>query len=258
MNKEKLYFITDLDRTIIHSKNKGFRCVEVMGKKEITYMTDLAYEKLQDILKEENLVFVPCTMRNIKQTLRVDFIREYNPKIIICTNGAEIYIDGELDKEWDKKIKKIVNHTELIKNIEYLKDIAEKNKEIEVLEVRNIEDFYITVKCKNEDFAKKFYALIKDSFKKELLVINIEAKIFIIDENIDKIHAVQYLEEKLNIKNLITSGDSVVDEKFTTRGSCILPKHSSFKHKEAIITDKNKIESTEEILDFVKNKLSYI
>ena len=30
-------FITDLDRTIIHSKNPGFTCVETYGNREITF-----------------------------------------------------------------------------------------------------------------------------------------------------------------------------------------------------------------------------
>ena len=249
---ENIYFITDLDRTIIHSKNKGYRCVEMMGEREITYMTDESYNKLQELLKNNSFIFIPCTMRNIKQTLRVDFIREYNPQIIICTNGAQIYINGQLDKEWDKKIKSLCDYERLNDNIKYLSELKENHKEdIKVLEVRNIEDFYITIKCEDSIEAEKFYEIIKDNFDEELIVLRIDAKIFIIHKEIDKVHAVDYIIDKFNIKRLITAGDSEVDEQFTKRGISILPKHSSFKHEKSIITEKNNIKSTEDILEII-------
>ena len=249
---ENIYFITDLDRTIIHSKNKGYRCVEMMGEREITYMTDESYNKLQELLKNNSFIFIPCTMRNIKQTLRVDFIREYNPQIIICTNGAQIYINGQLDKEWDKKIKSLCDYERLNDNIKYLSELKENHKEdIKVLEVRNIEDFYITIKCEDSIEAEKFYEIIKDNFDEELIVLRIDAKIFIIHNEIDKVHAGDYIIDKFNIKRLITAGDSEVDEQFTKRGISILPKHSSFKHEKSIITEKNNIKSTEDILEII-------
>ena len=125
---EKIFFITDLDRTIIHSKHIGYKCVEKLGDREITYMTDYAYEKLHELLKREEFMFIPCTMRNINQTLRVDFIRSYNPKIIICTNGAQIYIDGKLDEIWDKQMKALCDKNELNRNIKYLEKLKEEYK----------------------------------------------------------------------------------------------------------------------------------
>lgn len=252
---ENIYFITDLDRTIIHSKNKGYRCVEMMGEREITYMTDESYNKLQELLKNNSFIFIPCTMRNIKQTLRVDFIREYNPQIIICTNGAQIYINGQLDKEWDKKIKSLCDYERLNDNIKYLSELKENHKEdIKVIEIRNIEDSYITVKCIDSYEAEKLYNIINNKFGKNINVLRIEAKIFIIHNRINKVYAVDYIIERFNIKKLITSGDTEVDREFTSRGITILPKHSSFKHEKAIITEKSKIHATEEILDYI-NKI---
>ena len=246
------YFITDLDRTIIHSKNKGYKCVETIDDKEITYMTNEGYDKLQKLLNLDNFKFIPCTMRNINQTLRVNFIREYNPQIIICSNGAQIYINGELDKNWDEKMKAICNIDDLNRDISYLRQLSEKFKEeIKVLEVRNIENFYITIKCLTAEDADKFYEKIKESFKENLKIIKIEVKIFIINKNIDKSFAVDYIIKKFNIKNLITSGDSEVDKEFTKRGISILPKHSAFKHNNSIITNKNKIASTEDIVEII-------
>lgn len=229
--------------------------MEKLEDREITYMTDYAYEKLQALLKREEFIFIPCTMRNINQTLRVDFIRSYNPKIIICTNGAQIYIDGKLDKVWDKQMKYLCDENELNKNIKYLEKLKEEYKErIGVIEIRNIEDFYITVKCIDSYEAEKLYNIINHKFDKNINVLRIEAKIFIIHNRINKVYAVDYIIKRFNIKKLITSGDTEVDREFTSRGITILPKHSSFKHEKAIITEKSKIHATEEILDYI-NKI---
>ena len=229
--------------------------MEKLEDREITYMTDYAYEKLQALLKREEFIFIPCTMRNINQTLRVDFIRSYNPKIIICTNGAQIYIDGKLDKVWDKQMKYLCDENELNKNIKYLEKLKEEYKErIGVIEIRNIEDFYITVKCIDSYEAEKLYNIINNKFDKNINVLRIEAKIFIIHNRINKVYAVDYIIKRFNIKKLITSGDTEVDREFTSRGITILPKHSSFKHEKAIITEKSKIHATEEILDYI-NKI---
>lgn len=252
---EKIFFITDLDRTIIHSKHRGYKCVEKLEDREITYMTDYAYEKLQALLRREEFIFIPCTMRNINQTLRVDFIRDYNPPIIICTNGAQIYIDGKLDEAWDKQMKSLCNQDELNENINYLENLKKEYKErIGVIEIRNIEDSYITVKCIDSYEAEKLYNIINNKFGKNINVLRIEAKIFIIHNRINKVYAVDYIIERFNIKKLITSGDTEVDREFTSRGITILPKHSSFKHEKAIITEKSKIHATEEILDYI-NKI---
>ncbi|MEG1002046.1 HAD family hydrolase [Clostridium sp.] len=240
-------FITDLDRTIIHSKNKGFKCVEFLKDREITYMTEDSYKLLLNILSLKNFNFIPCTMRNIDQTLRVQFIKEYNPKIIICTNGAQIYIDGILDEAWDLNMRKFIKEKEINNRIVFLKGL-----ELNECDIRNIEGFYIAIKCNSVEDAKINCNRIKKYINSPNRIINVHSKIFIINENINKIHAVNYIIRKFNLKNVITSGDSEVDLEFTTKGICILPKHASFKHKEAEVTEKEGIYSTEEILEKVK------
>lgn len=246
MEKE-LYFITDLDRTLIHSKNKGYKCVESIGEKEITYMTEKSYSDFLNLLELEHFKFIPCTMRNIKQTLRVDFIREYNPKIIICSNGAQIYVDGELDNSWEEKMREIKSNEEVQEEIAYIESLN-----LTYGEVRNIEGFYVTIKCNSEEEAKINYLKLVGKFHRKIKVIHIGVKIFIIDERINKINAVDYIIEKYDIKKLFTAGDSEVDREFTKRGISIIPKHSSFKHENSYITEKEGIFSTEDIINYLR------
>ena len=59
----KNVFITDLDRTIIHSKNPDYTCVEKYNDREITFMTEKSLIGLKELLSKEDFVFIPCTMR---------------------------------------------------------------------------------------------------------------------------------------------------------------------------------------------------
>lgn len=251
---DKIYFVTDLDRTIIHAKNKGYKCVEKIENREITYMTEKSYKSLIELLKIKNFKFIPCTMRSLKQTMRVDFIREYNPEIVICCNGGQVYLNGELDNQWNEVIESIVDNKKLLENINILEALKDKYKDdINIIEVRNIENLYIEVKSADIDEGTKFYNIIKNYFEDNLEVIQIKSKIFIIHKRINKIAAVDYIVDKYGIKNLITSGDSIVDEEFTKRGISILPKHASFRHNKSIITEKEGIYSTEEIIEKIKD-----
>lgn len=247
-----IYFITDLDRTIIHAKNKGYKCVEYSGEKEITYMTEKSYVDFLELLERKEFKFIPCTMRNITQTLRVEFIKNYNPSLIICTNGAQIYVDGCLDKQWDKKLKSFVSNTDVENDIKFVKSF-----DLPYEEVRNIEGFYITIKCKSKIDAFEVFNVLKDKFKANIKVMHIGVKVFIIDERINKIHAVDYITEKYKIENLITAGDSEVDQDFTKRGKAIIPKHACFRHSDAFVTVKEGIYSTEDLIDCLKKEFVY-
>ncbi|WP_010293460.1 HAD family hydrolase [Clostridium senegalense] len=245
---EKLYLITDLDRTIIHSRNKGFKCVEYSGDREITYMTEVSYNKLQELLKLENFIFVPCTMRSIEQILRVNFIKEYSPKIIICINGAQIYINGNLDLEWDKYMRSFIKLYELKNNIQHIESLNIKYEDI-----MNVEDFYVIVKFANDDKAYDGYKVLYNEFGDDFSVFKMASKVFVMNSEINKIKAVDYIIRKFNINKLVTAGDSEVDREFTKRGQAILPNHSSFSHKGAIVTRQAGIYSTEELLNKIED-----
>lgn len=246
----KNYFVTDLDRTIIHSKNPTFKCVEKMGDREITYMTDKSYLLLQELLQK--VEFIPCTMRNLKQTLRVDFIREYNPKYIICTNGAQIYIDNELDKNWDTYMKSLLKPNEvknIIRKIECLR--------LNANEIRDIESFYVALKFNTIEDATNSLEGLRGLVGDDYVVSQSRVKVFLINKKIDKANALNYLKEKYNFKYVHTAGDSIYDMKFTGLDYVYsyLPKHAEFSHKKAYISKQDGIHSTEDILQQILDNL---
>lgn len=244
----KNVFITDLDRTIVHSKNHDFVCVEKYEDRNITFMTEKSLKDLSDLLKRDDFIFIPCTMRKYHQTMRIDFIDKYKPKYMICENGAQIFIDGVLDKEWESHMRTVVEKESIQQGVLRIKELS-----LPVKDVLNINDFYIAISFYDEKSAKESFAKIESLFEEPYKTTIVGRKMFVIHNKIDKVYSVQYLINKLNIENFITSGDSDVDKQFTSLGISVLPKHASFKHENSYITNKSGIESTDEIIEFVKN-----
>lgn len=242
-------FISDLDRTIIHSKSPGYKCVEFNGKKEITYMTEKSYVLLKSLLKKPDFLFVPCTMRDIKKVNRVGIIDAYKCPILICDNGAQIYIYGKLDSFWNKNMREMVPRGEVLNIIEHLINIG-----IEKTWIRNIDDFYVSIHTGNSNDSVSIYNRIKDDFSDKIDVFVVGSKVFVINKQINKKNAVEYILNKFGIDNYILSGDSLVDKGFTGLGKSILPAHASFCHNSSVITSSKGIYSSEEILEFVKNE----
>lgn len=238
-------FISDLDGTLVYSKEPNHICIEHKEGKEITYVTKTALEKINKLFKR--MEFVPCSMRNREQINRIDFIREYNPKYIIACNGASIYIDGKKDEEWEEHIRKIVPKgeiKELIKNVENLKFLTTL--------IYNVDDYFLAISFSTKEEAN-FYEHKMKHLKptKDYLVYSINRKVYFINKNINKAFAVEYLKNKYDFKNIYTAGDTLVDEDFTKLSyvQAYLPRHAEFINENAFITKSSGINALDELLD---------
>ena len=246
----KLYFVTDLDRTIIHSKHPDYYCVESIGQKEITYMTSSSYEKLQELLLNQQLIFVPCTMRSLSQTLRIQFLRDYHLPFLICTNGAQIYVNGQLDLEWEKHMRLMINEDMIQREFEVIQQLGIDYERLDLTE-----GFYLSMKFSDDEAAKNGWLRLKEELQTSNEIMLVGRKVFIMDQRINKERALSYLIERFNWQHIVTSGDSEVDEQFTKIGRTILPGHACFKHDHAKVTTANGILATEEILDYLSSEL---
>lgn len=250
-----MYFVSDLDKTLIFSNKENdlniqdFICVEHYDDGgEITYMTRQGFELFNEVLSKS--IFIPCTMRNLRQTLRIAPIKEYNPKYIICTNGCEIYIDGELDVEWEDKVRSLIPKNETLSLVNKI-----ESQGLSYIECRNVNDFYIAIKY------EKSFINSKD-FKKEISIIrNIipsnynfqqdKHKIFLLNKCVDKANAIDYLKNKyLEDEGILVAGDSNADEMMTKLDyvKAFIPCHATFQNEYAYRTFNRGIASTKELL----------
>lgn len=250
-----MYFISDLDKTLVYSKQKDFVCVERKSDgKEITFMTNKSVELMDKLMQNEDFCFVPCTLRSFEQTKRIDFTNGGNLEWMICDNGFSIYHYGEIYQDWEKETSKRFD-VSLVKELFNCLNNYIECKNIPMYMLKSNRDGFISIIFHNEDESK--------TYQKELLRL-VDLNIFKIDNQGKKIYvspielnksiAVEYLKEICNMGSLIVSGDSSVDVDFTTLGDyCILPRHATFSHNDAIFTKNCGIEAGEEILNFVYN-----
>lgn len=245
-------FISDLDGTLVYSKEPNHICIEKKGDKEITYITKSSISKLDTLLNK--VEFIPCSMRSKEQINRIDFIRKYNPKYMIACNGASIYINGEKDEKWEQHIRSIVPQSE-IENL--IKEVERLN--LPTTLIYNVEDYFLAISFSTKEEASFYVDKIKYlAPSNDYLVYSINRKIYFINKNINKAFAVDYLNKYYDLGNIHTAGDTLVDKYFTSLSyvQAYLPKHVEFSNNKAFITKSSGINALDELLDELLKRIS--
>lgn len=152
---------SDLDNTLLFSSKEkitdienidsGISCIEKKNNKEIGFMPFLSSTRIYYILT--NSYFIPCTARNIEQTMRIEFLQDgmnFLP-IVICDAGGSIYFNKGINKG-RKEINKTTNSLENIsENFEQYQKYSNYLKEITSSKITK--KIFKAIKLK---FSKKF------------------------------------------------------------------------------------------------------
>lgn len=203
-----MIFASDLDRTLIFSTNSSdlpddFVEIEDRGTGVTAFMERGDVGRLSSISKV--LDFVPVTARSVDIFKRIDF--ETNGiyfKYAVTDNGYSVYVDGELDREWDSIVKSNVN-TEMMDAIYNL--IVERNLSSRVL--RNL--YSIEVRDISEGIFEKLEDIVK-SFSDEFELIKDIKGYYILCQSVTKRAALEYVHGKLGYgRKIVCSGDSLMD-----------------------------------------------
>lgn len=240
-----MYFFSDLDKTLIYSGYPEHKCVEWKDSKEITYMTERSYDLMQNILQK--VIFIPTTMRSLEQTLRIEWIKKYNPQFIICYNGYEIYINGEKDTKWGNFVKEKIS-SELV--LEY--NNKAKFCNMNIVEAKNFGGYYFVWKF-NDIPTEKEIKKAKEFIPYDFHLQVDGKKMFFLPNSINKAKAVDYLVQKYKLKNNIyIAGDSSADKEMLELpyAKAFIPKHSKLKlnRKDVFVSENEYIYATENII----------
>lgn len=226
MSKHVIY-ATDLDRTLIFSHrflselpyNKEKVLVETKEEKEISYMSKIAYDKLQDLNNNENITIVPVTTRSVEEYRRINL--GFIPKYAIVANGGIILEDGKPSIDYDEYVKSFLNPMELATLSIDLMELASLSKKPKL-----IDGCYWFAKTDNEDlFDVEAHDLIERyprwSFTRQ------RNKCYAIPNHISKQVALRWLYHKLSKPYIIASGDSLLDiPMLSLANEAVVPYHS--------------------------------
>lgn len=218
----KLFFITDLDRTLLYSKEPAHICVEMRNQKPAGFMTKEAANTLKAIMESDRTFFIPCTSRNIDQVKRIHFLYEADilSEYVFTENATKLYINGVVSNDYLSYVHETISHiseyhSECIeKAIEKIQDLF-KNESY-LLRVSSGHLFYHKVymavfSFQNEDISQKIFQSIKKIDVSGLSMVRDRRKIYLFPKGLNKSLSVQYLLEKhiISPKDLIiAAGDS--------------------------------------------------
>lgn len=243
---KKHIFASDLDRTLIYSSHflsqyvteKPLMLVEYYKDQPLSYMTTYARKILEEI--QQYAYFVPVTTRTTIQYQRIFGITSLYPEYAITYNGAVVLKDGQPDKEWEQYIEKQTNpfYQEMFN---YMKSIPQNKRYYDVTHFMYAINEDATQDDKHIPIAKRFGFTMSRQGR----------KLYFIPSHICKSHAVKYVSEQLNVRQIFGAGDANLDVPFIKNATTgVLMKHGGVSST-LTMTQQVGVNATEEMLNKV-------
>jgi hydroxymethylpyrimidine pyrophosphatase-like HAD family hydrolase len=213
-----ILFTSDLDRTLIYSDKMmktypvegEVRPVEFKNEKAISFMSQHSIDLLQRFNDEH--LFVPVTTRAIYQYERIHTItKTFKPKYAITSNGGNILIDGQQDKEWNHLIQQKISQTSL-HHEDLLKAFTEIRHDSWVEEEFYVDDlFYVFYVNKEKIPHEELAAFEKELFEMGWRVFLHGRKLNVLPVHVNKALAVQHVKSFVDYDIHVAAGDSILD-----------------------------------------------
>lgn len=205
--KKKVILLSDLDNTLIFSYKKLSAenvCVEKKDGKELSYMTPLSAEMFAEIVKR--VTFIPVTTRSAEQYGRIIFPGEYIPEYAVIDNGANLLVNGQTDREWQRSFAGI--YAECAEEIARCCSYLEKCANV-YFEIRIVDGSFLFTKCR--DCENIIADMRKNICPEKTELFSNGDKLYAIPAGISKENAAVKLRERLGDVLVIAAGDSLFD-----------------------------------------------
>lgn len=252
-----IVFASDLDNTMIYSYKKIKQpaiCVEKKQEKELSYMTEKAYNLLQKIAEE--ILFVPVTTRSIEQYERICMLKNKKVSYALASNGGTLLVDGKVDSVWKEETKSLIEDAlfELEKAVYFLK----QDKNI-TFEICIVDDIFVFTKTKN--VTQSIHLLCEKLDLNKVFIDSNGEKLYVFPNIINKGTAIKRLKNYLKSKSIIAAGDSVFDIPMLKEADNAMIPNEKFLcealkgHKKLYIARKQGELFGEEILEFISENI---
>ncbi|WP_348621674.1 HAD family hydrolase [Paenibacillus polymyxa] len=213
-----MIYASDLDQTLIYSKRSlgvplespGLLPAEQIDGATSAFISEQALQWLKTL--PEDVMFMPVTTRTIEQYKRITvFQTELVPAYAVTSNGGNIIVGGEVDREWNRRIHEQVH-----------RDGAHAEEARQVFGQVLHEDWVV-----NERFCDElFYAFMieRDRMPLEQVLekarimremgweVSIQGrKVYLVPAAVNKQAAVEHIRNLTNGGAVVASGDSLLD-----------------------------------------------
>lgn len=203
-----IVFASDLDNTLIFSYKKKNQCqqkvicVEKKEGKELSYMTQKAYNTLQKLCQK--VVFVPVTTRSVEQYQRIQFFDKI--EYALTTNGGILLQNNNINKCWLEETKRLMMSSE--KELQKAIYLLQKDNNI-CFEIRMVDDIFVYTKSLQPQ--KTANDIMQKLDLNQIFVDTNGEKIYVFPKILNKGFALKRLKNFLNCKKIFSAGDSCFD-----------------------------------------------
>jgi len=215
---------SDLDDTLIQTKRKTdfTRNTIVAATNRQGENSSYIYKETKDFLDgmiKQGIELIPVTARNLSAYKRTFMENTYSPKYAVLNFGGTILVNGEVDMDWDEKIKKEYAHIPSFSMIK--SQVVSRTSDLDVdINVSIVDDFYISVNSPTLKNDKKVLSFLKKTIKDiiefypSLHIYESDNSFAILPNCISKRRGVEYLISKLEPTMTIGAGDNINDLSF--------------------------------------------
>lgn len=224
-----IIFASDLDNTLIHSRRGTMKYLETIGgeyifptnlpKEAVTVelkngetaacMSEKSVEMLKDI--NEQQIFIPTTTRTVKLYKRIHiFQEEIVPEYAIVSNGGIILHHGQVMSEWTLEVdRRLENATDKLVIKEKFEEIADESW---VAALKDADGFFWYTQIKKDEIPQAVFEQFVKWLATQGWTYSLqERKLYFIPNEITKESAVAFLQQKLQVEEVVTAGDSTLD-----------------------------------------------
>lgn len=270
----KILFASDLDATLLYSAARlaadppqsemGHVVVaEYHEKVPFGYTPLYIFDKLRQLVQEQDLVFAPVTTRTREQYARTKFsplAPNGIPAYAAVANGAEILLDGKtVDKKWSEQISHLIadNHSPFVEFKQQVADIASKTW---IKKFRSVETYFFYLVMDRNLVPPQFIASCEGLAADNGWKVSLQGrKMYFVPRKLTKQLAVEEIQRRTGAETVVSAGDSLLDVSMLTKADVsIRPAHgeledTGFHLDNLIVTSGRGINSALDILDIVEN-----
>ncbi|MGI6647670.1 MAG: hypothetical protein ACOX5W_01015 [Bacillota bacterium] len=209
-----MIFASDLDRTLIYSEKflQGYvgqvRAVE--SGQYNSYMTQRATGLLRQIAR--CLLFIPCTTRTIEQYQRIQFFQtEVIPRYALASNGANLLVEGAVDRVFQKSIFHTLAN-ECLAGPEIIKEFGRLASAEWTQPLREADGVFYYCVIDRTKAPRQELARFRDWARKQNWELSIQGrKLYLVPAVINKGTALKRMAEITGDDRIISVGDSLLD-----------------------------------------------
>lgn len=208
----QVLYASDLDGTLIYSakflaKHDYFSPVypvEYEDGHPSNYMYAKALDRLAEIRKDPNVVFVPVTLRTAKELANLSL--GITPEYAIIANGGAILHNGVPIKEWQN----IVHSSLASVDFSYIIQVCRKVFTSHKREPKLIDDCFVSVKLADAKERRNFSNILHDIFPKCSFSSD-DARNYILPPYVNKGDSLRWLRRHLKINTTVAAGNQLTD-----------------------------------------------